>query len=90
MVKRAKKKAAAVKVQKAPKPKKAVYSYYAENMSEIAEGDAALVTRFNQIGAHGWRLMFLSGNIAWFVGDDTATTPPVIEHDEQQQPQPQP
>jgi hypothetical protein len=59
-----------------PKTKRAVYSYYAEN---LPDGNEAKVDRLNVVGQSGWKLLFFTGTTAWFVGDDNAVSPPQPE-----------
>jgi hypothetical protein len=67
-----------------PKPKKAVFTYYAEEIH--AAETQAMMDRLNEIGSYGWELLFFSGNAAWFIGDDKTKMPPIVEpHEEQPQ-----
>jgi hypothetical protein len=77
---------------KPKKTKAAVFTYYAETIN--GEG-APLVDRFNELGALGWELLFFSGSLAWFIGDqDTKVPPPLVAHNDDDdyaanEPQPQ-
>jgi hypothetical protein len=84
-------KKAKAKPQKKPPqaqgPKKAVFTYYAEEIH--AAETQAMIDRLNEIGSYGWELLFFSGNAAWFIGDSKAKVPPMVEHHEQHEEQPQ-
>jgi len=58
------------------KPKKKVFTYYAEDI--VITETKAMVERLNIIGQHGWELLFFSGATAWFIGDETSAPPPHV------------